>query len=93
MGEDTADIRHVQIGASGGATAALPSALLRSRRISVQGSGAGSSSLAEIMAALPPYMRRLAAGEVRVPIRTYPLRDVARAWADRGPDRVVVVPD
>jgi len=41
---------------------------------------------------LPPYMSRLASGQVRVPIRTYPLRDVARAWADRGPERVVIVP-
>jgi NADPH:quinone reductase-like Zn-dependent oxidoreductase len=92
LGDDTADIRHVQIGAPAGMTAALPSTLLRSRRITVQGGGAGSTPVAEIIAALPPYMSRLASGQVRVPIRTYPLRDVARAWADRGPERVVIVP-
>ena len=93
LGDDTADIRHLQIGAQGGPTAALPSSLLRSRRITVQGAGAGSVPIADIVAALPGYMARLAAGEVRVPTRTYPLRDVADAWADHGPDRVVVVPD
>lgn len=93
LGDDTADIRHLQIGAQGGPTAALPSALLRSRRITVQGAGAGSVPIAEIIAALPSYMTRLTSGEVRVPVRSYPLTDVAAAWADRGPDRVVVVPN
>lgn len=92
LGDDDADIRHLQIGAQGGATAALPSALLRSRRITVQGAGAGSVPIAEIVAALPAYMAHLASGDVRVPVRSYPLADVANAWADRGPDRVVVVP-
>lgn len=92
LGDDDADIRHLQIGAQGGPTAALPSALLRSRRITVQGSGAGSVPIVEIMAALPPYMARIASGQVRVPVRSYPLADVATAWADRGPDRAVVVP-
>lgn len=93
LGDDDADIRHVQIGAQGGARAALPSALLRSRRIAVQGAGAGSVPIAEIVAALPSYMAHLASGEVQAAIRRYPLSDVAAAWSDRGPDRVVVVPD
>lgn len=93
LDHDQADIRHLQIGAQGGATAALPSSLLRSRRITVQGAGAGSVPIAEIVQALPHYMSRLASGEVQVPIRRYPLSDVATAWADRGPDRVVVVPN
>ncbi len=92
LDDDPADIRYLQVGAASGPTAALPSALLRSRRITVQGSGAGSVPVAEIIAELPGYMERLASGEVRVPIRTYPLSQVERAWEDRGPDRVVVVP-
>ncbi|MGH3421529.1 MAG: hypothetical protein ACRDOD_18295, partial [Streptosporangiaceae bacterium] len=37
--EDTADIRYVQIGALAGAEAAVPSALLRSRKLTISGSG------------------------------------------------------
>jgi NADPH:quinone reductase-like Zn-dependent oxidoreductase len=93
--EDAADIRYVQIGALGGAEAAVPSALLRSRKLTVSGSGAGSVPAAEIRAEIPRYLRLIADGSVQVPVRTFPLSDVAAAWttsAKSGP-RVVLVPD
>ena len=37
LGEDTADIRYVQIGSLAGAEAAVPSALLRSRKLTISG--------------------------------------------------------
>lgn len=94
LGEDTADIRHVQIGAMAGPEAAVPSSLLRSRRFGVSGSGAGSASIASIMAEIPVYIGHIVAGRISVPTRTFPLSRVAEAWqasADGG-DRVVVVP-
>jgi NADPH:quinone reductase-like Zn-dependent oxidoreductase len=42
-GEDHADIRYVQIGALAGAEAAVPSALLRSRKLAISGSGPARS--------------------------------------------------
>jgi len=48
--EDTADIRYIQIGALAGPEAAVPSALLRSRKLTISGSGAGSVPAAEIKA-------------------------------------------
>ena len=93
--EDTADIRYVQIGALAGAEAAVPSALLRSRKLTISGSGAGSVPAAEIRAQLPRYLRLIADGSVQVPFRTFPLSDVAAAWtasAGSGP-RVVLVRD
>jgi NADPH:quinone reductase-like Zn-dependent oxidoreductase len=93
--EDTADIRYVQIGALAGAEAALPSALLRSRKLTISGSGAGSVPAAEIRAQIPRYLRLIADGSVQVPFRTFPLSDVAAAWttsAGSGP-RVVLVRD
>jgi hypothetical protein len=48
--EDTADIRYVQIGALAGPEAAVPSAVLRSRKLTISGSGAGSVPAAEIKA-------------------------------------------
>ena len=53
LDEDSADIAYVQIGALAGPEAALPAALLRSRRIRVSGSGAGSASRAALIAEPP----------------------------------------
>jgi len=95
LGEDSADIKYVQIGALGGAEAAVPSALLRSRRVTISGSGVGSVSGAEIKAKIPAYIKLIADGSVEVPYRTFPLSQAGDAWtasAESGP-RVVLVRD
>jgi len=93
LNDDDADIMHVQLGTSAGPHAALPGDLLRSRRITVCGSGAGATSVAEILAQLPAFMDRIAAGEVTAPVRRFPLSRVSQAWTYTGPDRAVIVPD
>jgi NADPH:quinone reductase-like Zn-dependent oxidoreductase len=94
FGEDDGEIKYVQIGALAGPDAAVPSALLRSRRVTISGSGAGSVSGTEIKAQVPRYIELISNGSVDVPFRTFPLSDVGTAWtesATSGP-RVVVVP-
>jgi NADPH:quinone reductase-like Zn-dependent oxidoreductase len=94
LGEDSADVAYVEIGALAGPEASVPAALLRSRRIRISGSGAGSASVSAIIAQLPGYMRLIAEGRVHVPTRTFPLAQIAEAWTaarDSG-TRVVVVP-
>jgi NADPH:quinone reductase-like Zn-dependent oxidoreductase len=93
LSEDTADISYVHIGALAGAEAAVPSALLRSRKLTISGSGAGSVPAAQIKAEIPAYIQLIADGSVQVPFRTFSLSDVAAAWAasaESGP-RVVLV--
>jgi NADPH:quinone reductase-like Zn-dependent oxidoreductase len=95
LSEDTADIKYVQIGALAGTEAALPSALLRSRKITVSGSGAGSVTAADLKAQIPAYIQLIADSSVEVPFRTFPLSDAGAAWtasAESGP-RVVLVRD
>jgi NADPH:quinone reductase-like Zn-dependent oxidoreductase len=95
FGEDRADIKYVQIGALAGAEAAVPSALLRSRKLTISGSGAGSVAAADIKAQIPAYIQLIADGSVQVPFRTFPLPDAGAAWsasAESGP-RVVLVRD
>jgi NADPH:quinone reductase-like Zn-dependent oxidoreductase len=95
MSRDDADTRYVQIGSLGGPQAAVPSALLRSRKIAIAGSGVGSVAQADIARHLPAYIGLIAEGSVDVPFRTFPLSDVGAAWAasaDSGP-RVVLVRD
>jgi NADPH:quinone reductase-like Zn-dependent oxidoreductase len=93
--EDSADIKYVQIGALAGAEAAVPSSLLRSRKLTISGSGAGSVAAAGIKAQIPVYLELITSGSVEVPFRTFPLSDVSAAWtasAETGP-RVVLIRD
>jgi len=95
FGEDSGDIRYVQIGALAGAEAAVPSSLLRSRKLTISGSGAGSVPAADIKAQIPLYIQLIADGSVQVPFRTFPLSDISTAWtasSEPGP-RVVLIPD
>jgi NADPH:quinone reductase-like Zn-dependent oxidoreductase len=93
-GEDTeADTSYVQIGSLAGLTASLPADLLRSRRIRITGSGAGSLSAEEMLAEAPAVMARFADGTLQVPYTAFPLSRVGEAWAHTGRSRAVVVPD
>ncbi len=92
--EETSDISYVEIGALAGPEASVPAALLRSRRLRISGSGAGSGSVRAIMAQLPVYMQMVADGRVAVPARSFPLSEITGAWEasrDSGA-RVVIVP-
>jgi NADPH:quinone reductase-like Zn-dependent oxidoreductase len=93
--EDSADIKYVQIGALAGPEAAVPSSLLRSRKLTISGSGAGSVAAAVIRTQIPAYIQLIADGSVQVPFRTFPLSDISAAWTastESGP-RVVLVRD
>jgi NADPH:quinone reductase-like Zn-dependent oxidoreductase len=93
-GEDTeADTAYVQIGSLAGLEASLPADLLRSRRIRITGSGAGSLSAEEMLAEAPEVMARFADGSLQLPYTAFPLSRVGEAWAHTGRSRAVVVPD
>jgi NADPH:quinone reductase-like Zn-dependent oxidoreductase len=94
LGEDTANIVYVQIGAMAGPNASVPASLLRSRHIQISGSGAGSASIAEIMRQVPIYMQLIADGKIDVPTETFALASIAQAWtaSTTEPRRIVMVP-
>lgn len=85
------EIEYVQIGALAGMEAALPAALLRSRRIRVRGSGLGSVSGAVIRQLMPEYVDRIARSAVDVPLEAHPLSDVAHAWTATPADGARIV--
>lgn len=96
IGDGVTETRYVEIGSMGGSSAALPAALLRSRRIAVAGSGLGSLSPSAMLRLMPELVTRLADGRLTVPYRAYPMADVALAWKAAATDsaqRVVIVPD
>jgi NADPH:quinone reductase-like Zn-dependent oxidoreductase len=83
----------VEIGSVAGPTAAIPSAALRSARLTVIGSGQGSVGGHEYLAELPALAEAIAAGRIDVDARAVPLADVEQAWADTGAShRIVLTP-
>ena len=63
-----------------GPDAAVPAALLRSRRIRISGSGAGAASIADVMAQIPVYMQLIADRKIDVPAQTFALSSISEAW-------------
>lgn len=92
---DTDDygVSYVQIGTMAGPDASVPGALLRSRNLTLGGSGLGGTPVAEIIARLPGFIDQIARGAVHVPYTAYPLSRVSEAWAADDGTRAVVVPD
>ena len=92
LDEDDADISYVQIGSLAGPTAAVPSTLLRSRRFTLSGSGAGSLTRREMMAHIPTLIAHIASGELQVPYTAFPLGEINDAWSHTGSSRAVITP-
>ncbi|GAB3392992.1 zinc-binding alcohol dehydrogenase family protein [Humibacter soli] len=94
LDEDEGDTAYIEIGQLAGPRASLPASLLRSTRIRISGSGAGSGSVAEIMRQLPVYLGLITDGTVRVQTRTFPLSGIGEAWtaASLSGVRSVIVP-
>lgn len=86
-------VTYVEIGSSAGATAAVPGGVLRSRAVTLVGSGAGSVTHEALVAGVTEYAGVLASGRFQVDAVAYPLDDVAAAWQDTSSShRAVVVP-
>ena len=90
---DDYDVRFVQVGTTAGPEASLPGALLRSRNLTLSGSGLGGTPVGEIISRLPEFLDQIAAGRVHVSYTAFPLSHVAEAWALDDGTRAVVVPD
>lgn len=92
--ENGAEIDYVQIGSPAGPDAAVPSALLRSRRIRISGRGLGSIPPEQLREQLPRYLQLIGVGVISVPTQTFPLSRIDEAWAASTASgrRVVVMP-
>ncbi len=86
-------IRYVQIGSSAGATIPLPGATLRSSGLELLGSGLGSCSHADLVAAVGAMLEAVVPAKLRIEVETAPLAEVESAWArETGERRLVFVP-
>ncbi len=84
-------VTYVEIGAAAGATASVPAAVLRSRSVTLRGSGAGSVAHDVLATAAASYAELIASRAVQVDAVAYPLDDIATAWADAGTDHRAVL--
>jgi NADPH:quinone reductase-like Zn-dependent oxidoreductase len=77
----THSTRLVEVGESAGKTITLPGATLRSVDLILKGSGFGSASMKEILAAIPTLFSMAAAGSLTIDVEPVPLADVEAAWS------------
>jgi NADPH:quinone reductase-like Zn-dependent oxidoreductase len=93
-GDRGAPLTWIEIGSVAGPEAAVPSAALRSARLSIVGSGIGSVPGRDFVEELPAIAEAVAGGGFDVRARAVPLRDVERSWPTdpATPDRIVLVP-
>ncbi len=84
----------IQIGAVAGPTLELPSVVLRSANLRIQGVGQGSVSASGYLAELPSLIDMIDSGSLDITVRTYPLEAVGSAWTrpDSPGSRIVLLP-
>ena len=87
-----APLNWVQIGSVAGATAPIPSALLRAARLQIIGSGIGSVPARDFLAELPELAAAVTQGAITVRARAVPLADITQTWTAETDDRIVFVP-
>jgi hypothetical protein len=87
-------LNWIQIGAVAGPTMELPSVLLRSANLRIQGNGQGAVSAKVYLAELPSLVAEIDAGTIAVIANGAPLADVQRIWLEdeRPGERTVLVP-
>jgi NADPH2:quinone reductase len=73
-------IRWVQIGASAGTSISLSAATLRSSGLEILGSGFGSASIPQILAAVQEFFQIATAEPFQFNVKAAPLSDVGALW-------------
>lgn len=77
-------LRFVQIGSISGLEISLPAAVLRSKPISVMGSGIGSIALPRLLRAIEAVLHAAADGGLQIETDDVPLAELDRHWDDDG---------
>ena len=86
-------VRFVQIGSASGEEIAFPAHILRSSGLELLGSGLGSLSQVEILAALKQQFRWAATNALHIATRAVRLSEVAEAWrTTESGTRTVLLP-
>ena len=87
----TNPVQYVHIGSLSQLEINLPGAILRSKNLTIRGSGPGAWSMQEIGEYLPDMLEALR-GVPEQPVKAVKLADVESQWSNEGSERVVFVP-
>ncbi|HCT3706156.1 TPA: zinc-binding alcohol dehydrogenase family protein [Klebsiella aerogenes] len=87
-------VRYVQVGSLAGADIALNGAVLRAAPLQLMGSGIGSLTMPQLLAATGEMLQAAVPGHFTIATTPLPLRDVAAAWPrDNSQKRTVFTLD
>lgn len=87
-------VRYVQVGSLAGADIGLNGAVLRAAPLQLMGSGIGSLSMPQLLAATGEMLQAAVPGHFTIATTPLPLRDVAAAWPrDNSQKRTVFTLD
>ncbi|EMM3429586.1 quinone oxidoreductase family protein [Klebsiella aerogenes] len=87
-------VRYVQVGSLAGADIGLNGAVLRTAPLQLMGSGIGSLSMPQLLAATGEMLQAAVPGHFTIATTPLPLRDVAAAWPrDNSQKRTVFTLD
>ncbi|TID23127.1 Glycogen [starch] synthase [Venturia nashicola] len=85
----TTPVQYVQIGSIASRKISLPSAILRSKDITLRGAGPGAWKMSEFAAQIPDLIDALVKVKPQ-PLQTIALKDIEEKWDTKG-DRLIVV--
>jgi hypothetical protein len=88
------ELNWIQIGAVAGPTMELPSVVLRSANLRLEGTGQGAVSTDGLLAELASLIDAIDTGTIAVRPNTVPLANVERVWTRPDPpgERTVITP-
>lgn len=84
-------VQYVHIGSLSSPEISLPGEVLRSKDITIRGSGPGAWSLKQFAATLPQLLA-IMPSVPKQPVKVAKMEDVESAWEYAGPERLVLVP-
>jgi NADPH:quinone reductase-like Zn-dependent oxidoreductase len=84
-------VQYVHIGGLGGLDINLPGSVLRSKNLTIRGSGPGAWSMQEVVKTMPEMLEALK-GVPEQPVKKVKLADVEKEWNNAGSERLVFVP-
>ncbi|KAK5172660.1 uncharacterized protein LTR77_002780 [Saxophila tyrrhenica] len=84
-------VQYVEIGGLDSTEMMLPSSILRSKNITIRGSGPGAWSMQEVVETMPDMLTALK-DVPEQPVKTVKLADVEKKWNNAGSERLVFVP-
>ena len=84
-------VEYVHIGSLATLEMNLPGAVLRSKNLTIRGSGPGAWSMQELLAVMPEMLEALK-NVPEQPVKVVKLADVEREWESTGSERLVFVP-